>query len=59
MVVGPDVEYCTIAPEYRLIATLLTCAIALIVIIKHKDNIVRLIKGEEKKLVIKKDKENE
>lgn len=59
MVVGPVVEYFTTPLEYRIIATLLTCAIALIVIIKHRDNILRLIKGEEKKLVIKKDKENE
>ena len=56
MITGVTVQYFTAIPEYRLTATLLTSAIALIVIIKHKDNIVRLIKGEEKKLVIKEDK---
>ncbi|MBR3593951.1 MAG: glycerol-3-phosphate 1-O-acyltransferase PlsY [Clostridia bacterium] len=35
-------------------AFILTALIALFVIIKHKDNIIRLINGEEKRLVVRK-----
>ena len=53
MIAGPITEYFTVTPEYRLISVLLTVAIAGIVVVKHKDNIIRILKGEEKKLVIK------
>ena len=56
MITGPIAEYFTTSPQHRLIALLLTVVIAGIVVIKHKENIVRLLKGEEKKLVIKRSK---
>lgn len=53
MITGVLMQYFTANSEYRTITTLLTAAIALLVIIKHKDNIIRIFKGEEKKLVVK------
>lgn len=46
-------------PYSKLIQVLLISLAALNLIFTHRANIVRLIKGEEKKLVIKKDKESE
>ena len=44
------------APYSKLIQILLITVVALNLIITHRTNIVRLIKGEEKRLVIKKNK---
>ena len=50
------------APDYtatqKIVQCLLMAVMAVIVISKHKENIIRLIKGEEKPLVIKKTKES-
>ena len=42
--------------EYVITVSILTLAISATTIIKHKDNIKRLLKGEEKKLTLKKSK---
>ncbi len=42
--------------EYVITVSILTLAISATTIIKHKDNIKRLLKGEEKKLELKKNK---
>lgn len=57
MIALPVTEYFTVAGEYRLIAVALSAVIALIVIIKHKENILRIIRGEEKKLTIRRHKQ--
>lgn len=57
MIALPVVEYFTVAGQYRLLAVLLSAVIAGIVIIKHRDNIIRLVKGEEKKLTIRRQKQ--
>lgn len=46
------------APNSWLIQILLISVVALNLIVTHRTNIVRLIKGEEKRLVVKKDKES-
>ena len=43
--------------EYVITVSILTLAISATTIIKHKENIKRLLKGEEKKLILKKSKE--
>lgn len=53
MVALPIAEYFTVAPGNRALAVALSAVIALIVIVKHRDNIVRILKGEEKKLIIR------
>lgn len=52
----PVAEYFTVAPVGRLAETVLTILIAIIVIWKHSENIERILKGEEKKLTIKRSK---
>lgn len=56
MIALPVTEYFTVTGEHRLIAVALSAVIALIVIIKHKENILRIIRGEEKKLTIRRHK---
>ncbi|MBQ7288867.1 MAG: glycerol-3-phosphate 1-O-acyltransferase PlsY [Clostridia bacterium] len=56
MIALPIAEYFTVAPQGRLLMVVLSAVIAGIVIVKHKDNICRIFKGEEKKLVIRRRK---
>lgn len=55
----PFIEYFTVAPQYRLAAVLLSIVVTLNVIVKHKDNIVRIFKGEEKKLTVRRRSKHE
>jgi glycerol-3-phosphate acyltransferase PlsY len=53
--VGVYLSHETINPAYPTTpAVVITALTALFVIIKHKDNIIRLIHGEEKRLVVRK-----
>ncbi len=49
----------TVSFEYVIVVTVLTFFISATAIIKHKDNIKRLLRGEEKKLSLKKKKAEE
>ena len=53
--VGVGIFHNDVYPTQPLLpALLLTALMAMFVIIKHKDNIIRLIHGEEKRLVVRK-----
>ncbi len=47
-------EHASVSFSMQLLVPLVAAATALLVIIKHKDNVKRLFKGEEKKLKLKK-----